>query len=687
MPRREVPGLATLARMYGVQTAFYNVAGRRQKASPEALLSVLRALGAPIDSFADIRNAIRERRHHALRRGVEPVTVVWQGEPATVALRLPAGAAPRSIRCHLATEDGELRRWRCDVADLPIVESAVLEGVRYHSFRLSLPFDLPMGYHMLTVKAGKRRLETLVISAPRTAYTPDEGRSWGVFLPLYAFRSARNWGAGDMTDLECMMSWATDMGANVVATLPLLATFLDEPFEPSPYAPASRLFWNEFYIDVTRIPDVQECPPAKATIASQEFQQQIEAQRSRPLVDFHELMRLKQRVLSELARCLFTGRSQRYANLQSFLREHPSVEEYARFRAVGERLRAPWPEWPQPARDGAVQPEDFDEEVACYHQYVQWIAQEQMRDLSRTAEAQSIRLYLDLPLGTHPAGYDVWRERGLFTQQVSAGAPPDTFFSEGQNWGFHPAIPEEQRRLGYRHFRDCLRHHLGYAGVLRIDHVMGLHRLYWIPEGADAREGVYVRYPAEELYAILSLESHRHEAVIVGEDLGTVPHRIRKAMRRHNLQRSYVVQIDETTSPGHPLGPVPAASVASLNTHDTPPFAAYWRGLEEEFKQGLLAALRRQGLLEPDHDDDRSVLRALLAHLATGPAQSVLVSLEDLWLETDPQNVPGTTDQHPNWRRKARHTLEGFRDMPEVVDVLRAVDRLRKDKVGHVASK
>jgi 4-alpha-glucanotransferase len=670
--------------MCGVQTAFYNVDGLRQKAPWEGLVSVLRSLGATVESFADVQKAIRERRQELWRSPVEPVTVAWQGEATSVALRVPASQAEGSARCDLTLETGERRQWGCHLGGRPVLQSAVVEGVRYQSLRLPLPPDLPCGYHRLTVEWKDHQSETLVISAPMKAYAPDEGRSWGVFLPLYTLRTKRDWGAGELSDLESLLRWVNDLGGNMVATLPLLAAF---PDEASPYAPVSRLLWNELYVDISSVPELERCPSAQAMLGSPQFQREADQLRSHSLVGFPRLMRLKRRLLEELTRCFFAERSDRHSDFARFVDTHPLVEDYARFRAVGERLRAPWPEWPPPLRDGVVEPGDYDEEAQRYHLYAQWLAHEQMKGLSRAARSKGARLYLDLPLGAHPAGYDTWRERSLFAQQVSAGAPPDTFFSEGQNWDFHPAIPEEQRRLGYRYFIDCLRHHLGYARVLRIDHVMGLHRLYWIPEGADAREGVYVRYPAEELYAILSLESHRHKAVIVGEDLGTVPHRIRKAMRRHNLQRSYVVQLDETTSPDQPLGPVPAASVASLNTHDTPPFAAYWRGLEMEFKRGLLAALRRKGLLEPDHNDDRSVLRALLAHLATGPAQSVLVSLEDLWLETDPQNVPGTTDQHPNWRRKARHTLEEFRDMPEVVDVLRAVDRLRKDKVGHVASK
>lgn len=687
MPSRSVPGLQTLARMYGVQTSFRAVDGRRQPAPPQTLLHVLRALGAPIQSFADVHDAVRQRWRQLWSRGVEPVTVAWQGSPDGVALRLPAQAAEAPILCHLALESGELRRWTCEAPDLSVDGSTVIGGTRYQSVRLPLPVDLPSGYHRLAFQVGGKQFETLVISAPLKAYSrPEEGRTWGVFLPLYALRTRRSWGVGDLTELASLTNWTAQVGGRTVTTLPLLAAFLDELFAPSPYTPASRLYWNELYVDVTSIPDVRNCPPAQAILGSQEFQQGVAAQRSRLLVDYRVIMALKRRVMEELAQCFFAKRSKRYGDFARFRDGDPSLEGYARFRAVGERLRVPWPEWPQPLRDGLIRPGDYDETTERYHMYVQWIAQEQLDALSRTARRKGVHLGLDLPLGAHPDGYDVWRERSLFVRGVAAGAPPDTFFAKGQNWGFHPPKPEEQRYQGYRHLIACLRHHLRYASTLRIDHVMGLHRLYWIPKGTEARDGAYVRYPAEELYAILSLESHRHGAVIVGEDLGTVPGYVRRIMRRHGLQRSYVVQIDETTSPERPLGSIPSASVASLNTHDTPTFSAYWRDLHKEFKQGLLSALRRKGLSKGRLDDDQSVLRALLGHLAAGPARTVLINLEDLWLETNPQNVPGTTDEHPNWRRRARYTLEEFSGMSQVLQVIQEVDRLRKRKKGHVAA-
>jgi 4-alpha-glucanotransferase len=295
----------------------------------------------------------------------------------------------------------------------------------------------------------------------------------------------------------------------------------------------------------------------------------------------------------------------------------------------------------------------------------------------------------------HGSSFDVWRHPHLCARGAAAGAPPDSFFTKGQNWGFPPLQPDRLRERGYDHLIACLHHHLEHAGVLRIDHVMQLHRLYWIPQGMEAKDGVYVRYPAEELYAILSLESHRHQAMIVGENLGTVPPEVYESMDRHEVLGMYVVQYE--LQPGQGLRQPPARSVASLNTHDMPTFRSYWEGrdvgvlrelgfFDEDQARSELErrdALRRGLVSELPADPARSdgatydaVLRRLLEYLAASPAHMVLVNLEDLWREAEPQNVPGTSFERPNWRRKARPSFEEFSTMPAVIDTLRRIDEL-----------
>ncbi len=695
--------LHRLARLYDVQTGYYDVFHRRHQASPQALLHVLRALGAGVDSLEDVPSALEERRQALWKRCINPAVVALDRAPAVIELRLPAAQASGSMACELQLENGDIRAWTCGLEDLPDVGGAEFGGRSYVAKRFTLPSKLPNGYHRLHVEVSGRCCQSIVISTPDRAFGFDNltgQRIWGVFLPLYAAYSQRSWGAGDYSDLESLAAWVGELGGDVVATLPLLSTFLDEPFQPSPYTPVSRLMWNEFYVDVTRLPELERSASAQALLESTEFQRDIAILRESPLVDYKSQIALKRRVLEELCRSLFSESSGRRENLRCFVRAHPDVEDYARFRATLEQRRAPWPSWPQRLREGQLQKGDCDESASRYYLYAQWAAQQQVQALLKKAGNDGAKLCLDFPLGVHPHGYDVWRNQDCFVRDVMVGAPPDAVFTAGQDWGSPPLHPERIRERGYGYFIACLRHHMRFASILRIDHVMGLHRLFWIPKGMQPEQGVYVRYPTDDLYAIIALESHRNETIIEGEDLGTVPPYVRPAMKRHGLYRSYVLQYELSSDSGKGARTAPSRSVASVNTHDMPPFAAYWQGFDieqrmelglldrvtsrherkerERLKRALVRFLQRRGFARRGSDDPKAILLAILAFLSASQARFVVVNLEDLWLETEAQNMPGTTDEFPNWRRKSQYRLETLCRLPEVVDVLREVDRLRR---------
>jgi len=706
---REIQDLRRLAHLYGVETTRRDLRGRRTFASPEGLRAILRSLGAPIERLRDIPAALRERHQAEWQRPLEPVVVAWDGGPAPVELRLPQDRAAGPVACRLDFENGETRAWTLNLARLRTLRMEEIEGVRYVAKGLSFPGKQPLGHHRLSLEMSQGTAEALIVSAPTRAYGDRDSQSagsWGVFLPLYALQSDRSWAAGDFSDLEALLDWANGRGARAIATLPLLATFLDEPFDPSPYAPASRVFWNEFYVDITRIPELRECASAQAQAS--EAEEELRSLRSDRVVDYRRGMALKRKILEPLANCFFGesagpsdngGGGGRHEAFCRFLEANPMAEDYACFRAVGERERAPWPEWPERLREGRLQTGDYDEEAKRYHLYAQWQADEQLRTVSEKARRRPPGLCLDLPLGLHPAGYDVWRHREAFVGEMSAGAPPDILFTGGQNWGFPPLHPETRRQRGHAYMIACLRQQLRHAGLLRVDHVMGLHRLFWIPKGLEPAHGAYVQYPAEELYAILCLESHRHKSLIVGENLGTVPRYVNPTMARHNIKRMYVVQY--VLAGGSRLRLVPSDCVASLNTHDMPTFAAFWEGLDIEdrselgflsrrdaiaerklrqaVRKSLTRFFERRGWLDNSSPSAESVARAFLKLLSASRAEVVLVNLEDLWGESQPQNVPGTTDQRPNWQRKARYSLEEFFRMTQVLDTLREVDRLRSE--------
>ncbi len=693
--------LRRLARMRGVQTAYHDILHRRTAPPPDTLLAVLKGLGEPLETFRDAADALRAAERSAWDRVCPPACVAWDGGPAILELRVPRDAGNDRVKIHASVEAGEALGTECDLSLLPVAGSGKGSAGECVAKRVPLPWILPPGCHTLRVEIRGKGGSGTAISAPSRAWSPpgNASREWGVFLPLYAMHSGRSPGGGDLTDLRALMEWTEGMGGDAVGTLPLLASCSPEPFNPSPYSPCSRLAWNEFYLDVSRAPGFGECRPASGLLSSEEFRAESDRLREAPFVDYRRGMALKRRPLEHLAEAFFSRGAGEAEDFRRFLSENPSIEDYAAFRAAWDTRKSPWPAWPAPSRDGLLREGDYDEAARRYHLFVQWAIHLQLRELSAGSRK---RLYLDLPLGTSYDGFDVWRFRDRFALGASAGAPPDDFFTRGQDWGFPPLHPERIREDGHAYYRACIANQLRHAGILRIDHVMGLHRFFWVPNGAAPTEGTYVRYPAEELYAILCLESHRHRARIVGEDLGTVPSHVRPAMARRGLRRMFVVQFGLAADPGKALGKIPEAALACLNTHDMPPFAAFRNALDiddrvslglldgtnaarektarEKLVGALTEFLRRKGLLPKSGGDpgDEALLRACLAHLAGSAAEMLIVGLEDLWGERSPQNTPGTWRERPNWVRKSRYALEEFRVLPVVVRALEEIARIRR---------
>ncbi|HBS29282.1 MAG TPA: 4-alpha-glucanotransferase, partial [Phycisphaerales bacterium] len=579
-----------------------------------------------------------------------------------------------------------------------------------------LPRDLPFGYHRLVVDAPGERHETLLIRAPRRAFAHEPGvcdREWGLFCPLYALRSGAsrhpggaggpNLGCGDFTDLRELAEWSASLGGRVLATLPLLASFNGErpgPFDPSPYAPVSRRFWNELFIDPALAPGFDQCDEAKRLLQSDDLRREAAALRAIDAVDYRRAATLKRRVLEALSAHFFASGGEGGEDYRAFLRERPDAAHYAAFRAATEKHAESWDKWPARQRKGALKPGDFDPPVQQFHLYAQYAADRQIAGLAREVRGRGGLVYLDLPVGVSPYGFDVWSDQSLFAMGCSTGAPPDPYFTGGQNWGFAPMRPDACRAEGYRSFIASLRHHMKQSDYLRLDHVMAFHRLFWIPDGRGASEGVYVHYEAEEFYAILCLESHRHRCRLVGENLGTVPPAVNKALNAHDLCGLFVGQYECQPSAARALRPVPTNCVASVNTHDMPPFAKSWEGSdiddrialrmldparrapEHEHRRkvnaALAAFLRKKGLLAPGATGAAPLRDALHAYLGRSSADFLLLNIEDLWLESRWQNIPGTLEEHANWRHKLRLTLDELRADARIAGQLRAVDHARR---------
>jgi 4-alpha-glucanotransferase len=674
------PELADLAASAGVQVSYVTYQGDEHRVDPEVVVGVLQALGVPIGGPAEAKAVLAARRAEGGTRRLEPV-VVHRTHSRRATVALGASFDPERAWLTLRHEHGASQHAR--VAE-------VARGTGVVSLRKLAGGPLPPGYHELVLEADGTEEEALVISAPRC---PPARRGWGLFLPLYALRSDGDWGAGSYPDLGELGRFARAAGASFVGTLPLYPGFLEDPADPSPYRPVTRLGYNELYVDPTGVPELSEAPAARSILESPGFRGRVRAAHDSELVPYEALAVLRRQVLEPLADALADN-----DELARFAADHPELVAYAAFRAAGERHGQDWRRWPAGAAHaatGAV-PED---RAARYHLCAQWLAHRQLAEAGGVA-----RLYGDLPVGVHPDGFDPYFETEAFAAGASGGAPPDPFFLRGQDWSIPPMHPVGMREQRYRHLIEVLRVALAHVAVLRVDHVMGLHRLWWVPEGFDAAHGAYVTYPADELHALVALEAHRAGAVVVGEDLGTVEPEVRVAMAEDRMLSSFVLEFKATAK--NPLPEPPRQCIASLDTHDVPRFAAFFRGAapgrpnptaelaagadpsnreRARWRAALAARLsvdEGAGRLEPAVGgsqplDERRALAGCLAHLAASEAALVLVDLADLWGELEQENRPGTGVEALNWRHRAACTLEEARGDEGVGELLALVDGAR----------
>jgi 4-alpha-glucanotransferase len=456
--------------------------------------------------------------------------------------------------------------------------------------------------------------------------------------------------------------------------LPLLASFLGSPYEPSPYAPVSRSWWNELYLDFAARPELASCPEAIERLGRA-------GSVCAPDGPFDARARYSvvREVLTLLADHVERTPGAARDDLRGFLTGTP-VLGYARFRAAVERCAVGWRSWPMPPAEVMAGIADDSPDVRA-HVYAQWAMRRQLDRLAESLGRRNQILGLDLPVGCHADGYDTFVAPERYAAGAAVGAPPDEFFGAGQDWGFPPVVVESARADGHAAFAAAVAAHAAVAGMLRIDHVMQLHRLWWVPDGLGAAEGAYVTQPAEELAAVLAIESHLGGCVIVGEDLGTVPDEVRDLLAGHSVAGMYVAQFEQPSWPGAELRHPPTGCVASVGTHDTPPFAAWARALESTWRDdrsggepestgeraaqlaNLITGLEHAGSLEPGRwgwpaaDELASlpaglidaVHAALVWRLGASEAACVLVALDDLAGTTSPQNVPGTPSDRPNW--------------------------------------
>jgi len=694
-----------LAALAGLEPWYFDIQGRRHETTLAAKVLVLNAVGLDVSSIAAARSSIAAMEEENWRSVIPPF-IIRDEVSGAIDLFLPASGSGGTWTCEITLESGEEKRSEFRPQQLALLGVREIDGVKVEHRRLeSTP--LPPGYHRVRI-ASNESTETSLASVPTRCYLPDAfaspgARQWGVSTHLYTLRSERNWGSGDFGDLATLAQLAGEAGASALALNPFHALFPAFPDEASPYSPSSRLFLNPLYIDAASAPFAGACPEIAESKAS------LAQTREARFVDYPGVWHAKRAAFEALFLAFQDEAPQspladEYA---AFLKERGAeLDSFAAFAALEERHGRPWMQWPKEFRSPKSQAvKTFARENAQrinLHRYLQFLADRQLHSAAKSAHrsGMNIGLVRDLAIGISPDGADAWAQQDAFVFGLRCGAPPDEFQPRGQEWGVLPLNPLTLKR-DFAPFVSLLRANMRHAGGLRIDHVIGLQRMFLVPLGGDATGGCYVRYPFEELLGLLALESHRNEALIVGEDLGTVPEGFRGRMHEKNILGCAILYFERNRD-GNFKAPRDYRSAAAVSaaTHDLPTLAGYWEGrdIKERRRIGiyddaeadaawkerrrdcalLCDALREAGFgIDECPDELTSALRdAIHGFLASSTAQLFLAQLDDLAGEKDAINIPGTVAEYPNWRRKLARALED----PALGEALRELGRIAAER-------
>ncbi|MCA2266373.1 4-alpha-glucanotransferase [Mycobacterium marseillense] len=673
------PSLIELARRYGIATDYEDWSGARVRVPEATLKAVLAALGVAADDEQERNVALTaKRRSHWARR--LPATIVGRtGEQIRFWAHVTHGD-PAEVWLEL--EDGTVRG---DVAQVDnFTPPFDLDGRWVGEASFLLPTDLPLGYHRVHLRSGDSETSTALIVTPDWLGLPERlgnRRAWGLATQLYSVRSRQSWGVGDLTDLTDLAVWsASRHGADYLLVNPLHAAAPPGPkgrMEPSPYLPTSRRFVNPIYLRVEAIPEFADLNKrSRVRRLRSDVQQRAGRVDAIDRDSSWAAKRVALKLLHEEPRS--AGRELSYAAFRG--REGRALDDFATWCALAERYGDDWHAWPEslqhPDASGVADFVEKHSDTVDLHRWLQWQLDEQLA----AAQSQAIRAGMslgimhDLAVGVHPNGADAWALQDVMALGVTAGAPPDEFNQLGQDWSQPPWRPDRLDEHEYRPFRALIRAVLRHAGGVRIDHIIGLFRLWWIPRGAAPTEGTYVRYDHEAMIGIVALEAHRAGAVVVGEDLGTVEPWVRDYLLLRGLLGTSILWF-ELDRDGNG-GPLPGERwreycLSSVTTHDLPPTAGYLAGDHVRLRDSLglltrpateeleadradlaawLAELCRVGLLEDGVDDPEQVILALYRYLGRTPSRLLGVALTDAVGDRRTQNQPGTTDEYPNWR-------------------------------------
>jgi 4-alpha-glucanotransferase len=696
-----------LSRLRGIGDAYHDYRGELQYFALQTKVELLRAMGCSVDDPAAAARELSQLEVIRWRKFLPPLAAA-RGARIGLDINITAREFGAALMWCVHLEDGSRREGVTSTADCPEIWRGEVEGSWITRRHFEVPFDLPPGYHELEARiAGGNAERCLLILSPPLCHEPAPitagRRLWGIAVQLYTLRSRDNWGMGDFGDLERLVRWAAAHGAGFIGLNPLHALAPADPARCSPYSASSRRFLNVLYIAVPRVPEFAACAAARARVAEPEIGQRLGGLRAAQWVDYRGVADLKFEVLALLygdfrERHLARGTARARAFRDFAAAGGEALQMHTRFDALDRYFRATlgvpsgWQNWPEEFRDvhgaavaefAAAHPQEVE-----FYAYLQWLAHEQLQGAQALTRelGMAVGLYADYAVGANPSGAETWSDRHGYCMGAEIGAPPDPLALKGQGWGIPPQDPSVMQTQRLQGFTHLIRSNMRGFGALRLDHVMSLFRLWWVPGGRAPTVGAYVHYPLDQLLTVLALESGRSACLVVGEDLGVVPDEIRRAMPEYGLYHYKVLLFETLDGRFRRPDEYERHSLATVTTHDMPTLRSYWEGRDIELRRRLnlypsdavesvvirererdrellLEALQSQGLkpAAPATSLDAftpELAQALHLYLARSSAVLAAVQIEDLLGMSDPVNVPGTDHEYPNWQRKVSADIE-----------------------------
>ncbi|RJG48440.1 4-alpha-glucanotransferase [Motilimonas pumila] len=722
--------LSSLAHIKGIDANYIDAWGNEAQVSPKVVSTILQAMGCDTSEQA-LPAQVEQALKQYWMAGLSASTLAYLDEPVQLELRLPIDFVNDPVSFQVNTETGEIIKGQITPIEGELQAIEHINEVEFQAYLITLPIELKAGYHDLIL--FEKHLEeplasSRLIVAPRACFTPtsiQQGKKvWGVSVQLYGVRSENNWGIGDFGDLPELLAGIKGQGGDFVGLNPIHSLYPMMPENASPYSPSSREWLNIIYIDVNQVEEFSSSEDAQALYHSEDFQRDLAMARAAENVDYSTVNRLKLSALKlayESFKPKLKGKSARVKSFKAFVKQHgDALQQQAGFDAIHEHLIAQdphawgWPVWAEEWQDFASPHVKkwlkANKDAVQFWAYLQWLADEQLNDADAKAKqlGMEIGIYRDLAVGVASGGCEIWANKSDYCSQATVGAPPDILGPLGQNWGLPPLDPAKLVENGFQAYINLLQANMKACGALRIDHVMALLRLWWVPAGDSADSGVYVYYPVEFMLAILALESQRQQCLIIGEDLGTVPDGMDVLLKDAGVY-SYRVFCFEVAEDGGFISPshYPTQAMATVVTHDMPTLTGFWHC--EDLKLGLTLGLykdqalvdelmadrhqAKQQMLNSLHGHhsipdcisesvdvvgmDRGLSFGIQQHMAQTNSALLSLQLEDFLEMEKPVNVPGTSDEYPNWRRKLSTTLSDLFSQQHISELTQQISAAR----------